>query len=269
MKITPADEQAPRLGRVLLGTRLVQNDKHEYTKNYYSSTDFPLLLLVRSAFVPALPSTLCCRDHFCVYIFVYRRVSRNKKSFQWGINIHAKIWRCFSPEVECCIWNIFVVIVYGLMFILWCNICSEQMRAAEYLPSGSSVSYVIIGWSLVNGSVSFGPYLQCENTEIVPLSEETTSTVYWCIASKLKAPWIFYWMSNMFLWVEIFLFFVCYHVVPKRHSQLDYELNGLYNKMKLNWYIELKHHECHNWYLGVYFQSRKKNMRLPGNGNYL
>ena len=54
-----------------------------------------------------------------------------------------------------------------------------------------------------------------------------TSTVYWCIASKLKAPQNFYWMSNMFLWVEIFLFFVCYHVVPKRHSRLDYELNGL------------------------------------------
>ena len=54
-----------------------------------------------------------------------------------------------------------------------------------------------------------------------------TSTVYWCIASKLKAPWNFDWMSNMFLWLEIFLFFVCYHVVPKRHSQLDYELNGL------------------------------------------
>ena len=58
-------------------------------------------------------------------------------------------------------------------------------------------------------------------------TQEQTSTVYWCIASKLKAPWNFYWMSNMFLWVEIFLFFVCYHVVPKRHSQLDYELNGL------------------------------------------
>ena len=57
-----------------------------------------------------------------------------------------------------------------------------------------------------------------------------TSTVYWCIASKLKAPRNFYWMSNMFLWVEIFLFFVCYHVV---------------------------HHECLNWYPGVYFQSRK------------
>ena len=52
-----------------------------------------------------------------------------------------------------------------------------------------------------------------------------TSTVYWCIASKLKALRNFYWMSNMFLWVEIFLFFVCYHVVPKRHCHLDYELN--------------------------------------------
>ena len=54
-----------------------------------------------------------------------------------------------------------------------------------------------------------------------------TSTVYWCIASKLKAPWNFYWMSDMFLSVEIFLFFVCYHVVRKRHRKLDYELNGL------------------------------------------
>ena len=54
-----------------------------------------------------------------------------------------------------------------------------------------------------------------------------TSTVYWCIASKLKAPRIFYWMCSMFLWVEIFIFFVCYHVVPKRHSQLDCELKGL------------------------------------------
>ena len=65
-----------------------------------------------------------------------------------------------------------------------------------------------------------------------PFSSKT-STVYWCIASKLKAPRNFYWMSNMFLWVEIFIFFVCYHVVPKRHSQLDYELNGLWNKIKL------------------------------------
>ena len=52
-----------------------------------------------------------------------------------------------------------------------------------------------------------------------------TSTVCWCIASKFKAPRNIYWMSNMFLRVEIFLFFVCYHVLPKRHSQLDYELN--------------------------------------------
>ena len=37
-----------------------------------------------------------------------------------------------------------------------------------------------------------------------------TSTVYWCIASKLKTPRNLYWMSNMLLWVEIFLFFVCH-----------------------------------------------------------
>ena len=55
----------------------------------------------------------------------------------------------------------------------------------------------------------------------------STSTVYWCIASKLKAARNLYWMSNMFLWLKIFLFFVCCHVVPKRHSQLDYELNDL------------------------------------------
>ena len=61
-----------------------------------------------------------------------------------------------------------------------------------------------------------------------------TSTVYWCIASKLKAPWnLYYWMSNMFSWVEIFISFVCYHVGPKRHSQLGYELNDLSNKRKL------------------------------------
>ena len=46
-------------------------------------------------------------------------------------------------------------------------------------------------------------------------------------ALKLKAPWNLYWMSNMFLSVEIFLFFECYHVVAKRHSQLNYELNDL------------------------------------------
>ena len=72
-------------------------------------------------------------------------------------------------------------------------------------------------------SAFHGPYRTALQNEL----QIGTSTVYWCIASKLKAPRNFYWMTNMFLWVEIFLFFVCYHVVPKRHSQLDYELNGL------------------------------------------
>ena len=45
-------------GEYYSGTRLVQNDKHEYTKNivleYYSSTDFPVLVLVCSVLAPAL-----------------------------------------------------------------------------------------------------------------------------------------------------------------------------------------------------------------------
>ena len=46
-------------GEYYSGTRLAQNDKHEYTKNtvleYYSSTDFPVLVLVCSVLAPALP----------------------------------------------------------------------------------------------------------------------------------------------------------------------------------------------------------------------
>ena len=47
-------------GEYYSGTRLGQNDKHEYTctKNivleYYSSTDFPVLVLVCSVLAPAL-----------------------------------------------------------------------------------------------------------------------------------------------------------------------------------------------------------------------
>ena len=61
-----------------------------------------------------------------------------------------------------------------------------------------------------------------------PPGTHSTSTVYWCIASKLKASRNLYWMSNMFLWV-VYFFSLCdiTDVVPKRHSQLDYESNGL------------------------------------------
>ena len=49
-------------GEYYSGSRLVQNDNHEYTKNivleYYSSTDFPVLVLVCSVLVPALVSGL-------------------------------------------------------------------------------------------------------------------------------------------------------------------------------------------------------------------
>ena len=49
-------------GEYYSGTRLAQNNKHEYTKNivleYYSSTDFPVLVLVCWVLAPALTSTL-------------------------------------------------------------------------------------------------------------------------------------------------------------------------------------------------------------------
>ena len=45
-------------GEYYSGTRLAQNDKHEYPKNivleYYSSTDFPVLVLVCSVLAPTL-----------------------------------------------------------------------------------------------------------------------------------------------------------------------------------------------------------------------
>ena len=64
-------------------------------------------------------------------------------------------------------------------------------------------------------------------TPFITKQRQLTSTVYWCIASKLKAPRNLYWMSNIILCVEIFIFCVCHHVFPKRHSQLDHKLNGL------------------------------------------
>ena len=49
-------------GEYYSGTRLAQNDKHEYTKNivleYYSSTDFPVLILVCSVLAPALDTVV-------------------------------------------------------------------------------------------------------------------------------------------------------------------------------------------------------------------
>ena len=81
-----------------------------------------------------------------------------------------------------------------------------------------------VSTAIFRASLPISPRMASRNRKSVKIP---TSTVYWCIASKLKAPRNFYWMSNMFLWVDIFLFFVCYHVVPKRHSQLDYELNDL------------------------------------------
>ena len=83
------------------------------------------------------------------------------------------------------------------------------------------------GWWLETPSRSLWRHYNVVQVDSRVQNHKATSTVYWCIASKLKAARNLYWISNMFLWVEIFLFFVCYHVFPKMHSQLDYELNDL------------------------------------------
>ena len=81
-------------------------------------------------------------------------------------------------------------------------------------------SWVVCGLRWYDTQVMSLQWLKCKAATGLVLNKREPSTVYWCIASKLKAARNLYWMSNMFLWVEIFLFFVCYHVFPKRHSQL-------------------------------------------------
>ena len=55
--------------------------------------------------------------------------------------------------------------------------------------------------------------------------KSTTSTVYWCIASKLKAPRIFLNEQYVLVGGYISIQYICHHVVPK--SQLDYDLKYL------------------------------------------
>ena len=103
--------------------------------------------------------------------------------------------------------------------------CMHRTEVVTSLISADVYLYRQI--SVVHLSFSYFTDTQTQTHWHTHTSQSPTSTVYWCIASKLKAPQNLYWMSNMFLWVEIFLFFVCCPVVPKRHSQLDYELNRL------------------------------------------
>ena len=116
-------------------------------------------------------------------------------------------------------------------FSIFLTLCEGNLLL--HYPTGGlenqnfDVSFILSSKKHTSWWWFWAPWRSCDITVMVSINNKNTSTVYWCIASKLKAPWNFYWMSNMFLRVEIFLFFVCYRVVPKRHSQLDYELNGL------------------------------------------
>ena len=109
---------------------------------------------------------------------------------------------------------------------LCCHHCGSHGLTLGHLQV-TNTGECHLSTSITDATDTWAPFQYPIRRLIVAPFQYPTSTVYWCIASKLKAPRNFYWMSNMFLWVEIFIFFVCYHVVPKRHSQLDYELNGL------------------------------------------
>ena len=60
---------------------------------------------------------------------------------------------------------------------------------------------------------------------ICATNEYKYSLLTHCI--KIKSPANFLLNEQYVLWVEIFIFFVCYHVISKGHNQLDFELNGL------------------------------------------
>ena len=84
-------------GEYYSGTRLAQNDKHEYTENnvleYYSSTDFPVLVLVCSVLAPALslclnlasPPKASGSDHIAIFLvaIMKRYSSDNFWHYQW------------------------------------------------------------------------------------------------------------------------------------------------------------------------------------------
>ena len=170
---------------------------------------------------------------------------------------------CVSHDIVGVLWNQQTTLWPFGTRITWIEACVKRVRYSptyrgisvcwdlydiKHVFSGTEISIIKIRRSRellirlrlhhFKATDSSSPWLN-QSCLWIPLEIEwlfaehyATSTVYWCIASKLKAPRNYFWMSNMFLWVEIF-FFMCYHVVPKRHSQLDYELNGLLNKMKL------------------------------------
>ena len=69
-------------GKYYLGTRLVQNDKPEYTKTivleYFSGIDFPVLVLVCSVLTPALVRALTSNVSiiwYCILIFAAEGIS--------------------------------------------------------------------------------------------------------------------------------------------------------------------------------------------------
>ena len=147
------------------------------------------------------------------YTLQYCRVITRFNIVRYYINKYRNWWRILIRS-----WIKKVALYLALTGELWGVIC-------EYFDNSLPRYNNIALYYAVDTTASL-PLFRCQWHGSKSYGQQYhTSTVYWCIASKLKAARNLYWMSNMFLWLEIFIFFVCYHVVPKRHSQLDYELN--------------------------------------------
>ena len=92
-------------GEYYSGTRLAQNDKHEYTKNivleYYSSIDFPVLVLVCSVLAPALMVSHMY-DMSVKYVEYLLTLTGTSQSGLGPLSISSTLARCLAAI--CVIW---------------------------------------------------------------------------------------------------------------------------------------------------------------------
>ena len=111
-------------GEYYSGTRLAQNDKHEYTKSivleYYSSTDFPVLVLVCSVLAPALLLwfliLLSCWNLFLAHFWLLIRFL----TFLF-LEFDGLVQNCFNPSA---------LVMESLQS---CTLPSQSMFSAQFL----------------------------------------------------------------------------------------------------------------------------------------
>ena len=107
-------------------------------------------------------------------------------------------------------WNIFIISSLMQKVVEWFHTVDHRSAIVK-CRQAPTLSLQLIA----NGELSITP-----ETE-----HHKYSLLMHCI--KIKSP-VKFLLNEQYVFVGGNIsFFVCYHVVPKRHSQLDYELNGL------------------------------------------